>query len=199
LDTGLFHLINNLAAHDLLLDTALVVGAQYGPVALVLGLLVQWFLPGAGVRDRRRRVVLAIVAAIVALAVAYVVGAVYFRPRPFVTVPNAHLLLGQSPDPSFPSDHATLSGALAYMLAIESPIWATVSWLFVVIVAFARVFAGTHYPTDVVGGALLGAITGWAIFRFRGSLMRVVDRLIDLVEQLPLLRRLGTSSRSTAS
>ncbi|HEY6072334.1 MAG TPA: phosphatase PAP2 family protein [Anaerolineales bacterium] len=140
--------------------------------------------------------VLAGLAGIVALVIALLIGAVYFRSRPFVVVPGAHLLLGRSSDPSFPSDHATVAGALAYALALESPIWAAISWLLVAAVAVARVFAGTHYPTDVLGGVLLGAGTGWVIIHLRDLLARLVEFLIDLVEQLPLLRHLS-SSRTT--
>lgn len=34
-----------------------------------------------------------------------------------------------------------------------------------VLVAFSRMYLYVHYPTDILGGALLGAFAGWAGIR----------------------------------
>ncbi len=79
------------------------------------------------------------------------------RARPYVSHPaHAHLLISRSPDPSFPSDHATGAFALAFGIWLYDRTVGTVLLVLAGVLAFARVYVGTHYPGDVVGGALLG-------------------------------------------
>lgn len=70
---------------------------------------------------------------------------------------------------SFPSGHATaamaLYGFLAYALCKIYPgyktAWVALAALAVAGISISRVYLGVHYPSDVVGGMLLGAI--WVI------------------------------------
>ena len=50
--------------------------------------------------------------------------------------------------------------------------------LLAILMAFARVFVGAHYPLDVVGGAVLGGITSGLLYIFSGRapLITVLDR-----------------------
>jgi undecaprenyl-diphosphatase len=69
---------------------------------------------------------------------------------------------------SFPSDTATLFFFLTICLFSVSR-WlgciALVDTIF--LICFPRVFVGVHYPTDILGGALLGIAAGWLITRER--------------------------------
>jgi undecaprenyl-diphosphatase len=57
---------------------------------------------------------------------------------------------------SFPSGHATVTGAVAAVLLLLFPRWKYVVLLFAVWVASTRVFVGAHYPSDTVAGFGLG-------------------------------------------
>lgn len=48
--------------------------------------------------------------------------------------------------------------------------------LLALLVGYARVFVGDHYPGDVVGGALVGLISGLALL---SPQMRAIVRAID--------------------
>jgi undecaprenyl-diphosphatase len=72
------------------------------------------------------------------------------EPDPLVTVPHSH---------SFPSGHTATAVAGATVLSYLYP---RLTPLFVVLaaaIAYSRLYVGVHFPLDVVGGALIGAVT----------------------------------------
>ncbi|MEU0546904.1 phosphatase PAP2 family protein [Micromonospora sp. NPDC005979] len=80
--------------------------------------------------------------------------------RPCRTVGRA-IIAGTCPPPgdySFPSNHATLAGALAVTTLLLSRRLGLLALPLAVLAAFSRVFVGVHYPHDVAGGLLLGAL-----------------------------------------
>jgi membrane-associated phospholipid phosphatase len=72
---------------------------------------------------------------------------------------------------SFPSGHAASAFAFASTMGEEVP----VTWLplhvTAALVGYARVHTGVHYPSDVVAGALVGAMCGWTVRRLAGRLV----------------------------
>lgn len=84
------------------------------------------------------------------------------RIRPFAVNPAVELLAAPPLDASFPSGHTAASFAAVFALkAAGSPLWKPALALAVVI-AFSRLYLYVHWPSDVLGGALLGAAVGWA-------------------------------------
>jgi undecaprenyl-diphosphatase len=68
---------------------------------------------------------------------------------------------------SFPSGHATTSFACATVLASFVPRLRLPFFALAVLIALSRLYNGDHYPLDVVGGALLGALVGLVVLRVR--------------------------------
>ncbi|WP_129127141.1 undecaprenyl-diphosphatase [Geomonas oryzae] len=159
-DLTLFHLINGLAGKSAVLDTAMVCIAKYGPLLFALILLRTWFgtsdTPEAKMANRTA-VMLAIFSAMIGLGMNQLVGHLYFRPRPYAEH-TVSLLLDRSPDPSFPSDHSTGGFSLASSLFLADKKTGALSLGFAAVLAFSRVYAGAHYPLDVVGGAVTGIL-----------------------------------------
>ncbi len=66
----------------------------------------------------------------------------------------------------FPSGHATTAGSLAVILMLWHPRHWWLSLIVMGVLAFARVPAGAHYPSDVVAGFSVGAIGALLIARW---------------------------------
>ena len=79
---------------------------------------------------------------------------VFAEPRPLVHAPH---------DGSFPSGHAATSFACATVLALALPRYSLLFFLLAAAIAWSRVYVGVHYPLDVLGGAVLGALVATAL------------------------------------
>jgi len=80
------------------------------------------------------------------------------RARPFVRWGCAPLIRKSALDPAFPSNHAGGAFALAVSLAWWIPSLSFLSLGLAVLLALARVMAGLHYVSDVLVGAIIGAL-----------------------------------------
>jgi undecaprenyl-diphosphatase len=79
----------------------------------------------------------------------------------------------------FVSSHAANSFALATFLAfLFHKKWVTYAILFwAIIVSYSRVYLGVHYPGDILGGAILGALIGYGVYKlYSFVLCRIVQR-----------------------
>ena len=84
------------------------------------------------------------------------------RPRPAEVLPQVDPLIGATVGQSLPSGHAATSFAAAVLLTSFWPRAWPGFFLLATAIAFSRVYAGVHYPSDVVLGAVLGAVVGLA-------------------------------------
>lgn len=83
------------------------------------------------------------------------------RARPFVAGEDAwtSLLFAWRPDyASFPSGHATTAFAAAVAIGALWPRLRPLMWTYAVVIAVSRVVVTVHHPSDVIAGALAGAI-----------------------------------------
>lgn len=99
------------------------------------------------------------------------------RPRPYLTLGlesrSSHFRRSEGDGyTSFPSGHAALSAALATSWGLSYPHWYVVgpgaAWA--VGVGLSRLYVGVHYPSDVLVGAVLGAVVAGAVHHLRGAL-----------------------------
>ncbi|MBK6684644.1 MAG: phosphatase PAP2 family protein [Deltaproteobacteria bacterium] len=84
------------------------------------------------------------------------------RERPCRALPNLHTPDGCGPGRSFPSGHAAVSFAFLVSAAPLVPYGALIFAPLATLVAGSRILLGVHYPSDVLGGAIIGAAFGAA-------------------------------------
>jgi undecaprenyl-diphosphatase len=92
---------------------------------------------------------------------------VYDRPRPFVALPDIHPLIATLPSEnlqSFPSGHALFFFAIATVLFCFNKRVGVLAFIAAAVMAIARVYVGVHWPSDILGGAVIGMLTGWLAY-----------------------------------
>lgn len=104
----------------------------------------------------------AVFAAVAALALGHIVYPVikrhYRRRRPFHFDQSVPSLLPPLDEYSFPSGHMMSCVAVSVPLCVAVPAMVPGSIVLMVLVGWARLAAGHHYPTDLAGGGMLGAM-----------------------------------------
>ncbi|MHB1487233.1 MAG: phosphatase PAP2 family protein [Acidimicrobiales bacterium] len=152
--------VNRFARHTPWLHGFMAAWALYG------GLTALVILAGIGYilarRDSPGAVAASVwvgLAAVISLGANLVVSNFVGRPRPFVPHPGLLVLVGKTHDYSFPSDHASIAGAIAVgLFAVGRRRLAILAVVIAVTLAFGRVYVGVHYPSDVLAGLVLGGL-----------------------------------------
>jgi undecaprenyl-diphosphatase len=88
------------------------------------------------------------------------------RARPRLT--DTPLFIGpslKSGYDSFPSGHTTLAFCLALILSYHLPKYRSLFYVFAIIVGLVRVEGLSHFPSDVLGGAMVGTIVGSVLLK----------------------------------
>jgi undecaprenyl-diphosphatase len=99
------------------------------------------------------------------------------RPKRLVVTAGRHARMPMSS--SFPSGHAASAFAFATAVTADLPLLSLPIYGLATAVSYSRVHTGVHYPSDVMGGGILGAAVGTAV---REATLRLA----------PLPHRLGT-------
>jgi undecaprenyl-diphosphatase len=108
----------------------------------------------------RSHFVEAALAATLGLALAQVIGALWPHPRPFA-IGLGHQWIAHVKDASLPSDHTTLAFSVACSLLLHrgTRVSGQILALAGLMIGWARIYAGIHFPLDVGCGMLLGGVS----------------------------------------
>ena len=83
------------------------------------------------------------------------------RVRPCAVNTAVDMLVAAPTSGAFPSGHTAAAFAVVFALkAAGSPLWKPVLPL-AVLMAFSRLYLYVHWPTDILGGVVVGAVVGW--------------------------------------
>lgn len=156
IDYQLFKLLNQFAGKYPILDQLVLLFSKYGPILFGLVFIWLWFSKSQSQQENRKIVLYALTIVILTLGLDKIIEMAYFRPRPFVNHSVTLLLEKSNLDPSFPSNHAAGSFALAFALFWKRRKMGTVLILLACLMAISRIFIGVHYFLDVLAGACIG-------------------------------------------
>ena len=184
MDASLFRTVNRLAARTGWAHPLFIAYAKYGVALFAALLLAGWWLARRRADvDGMASVIWGGAGALVALGVAQQIGHAVDRARPYAVMPTVHVLITRTSDFSFPSAHATAVGAVAAGLWLAHRRLGAIAAGLALVMAFARVYVGAHYPGDVAAGLLLGAAITVAL---QPVAARILRPLLGRLAQSPL-------------
>lgn len=181
LNQELFLLINQLAGQHAWFDSFVIRLAGLTPYVFIVLLIAMWFFVNP---QKRYASFLAGGSVLLAMLLSYCVGKLFFHPRPFMDGLDVQLV-SHAPDTSFPSDHTTFVFAIAFSL-LFSLANKSLGWFLVVVSllsGIARVYVAVHYPGDIAGALVIGAIAAAIVFFINqnGDWLRRFYALFDMI------------------
>lgn len=176
MDQAITHWVNSLAGSNGALDSFMILVSLFGVPLLIIATVLQWWVQ----RERmlvRHACVAAGLSFVIGLALNQIILLFVHRVRPY-NVGVTHLIIRPSGDWSFPSDHATATFAIAVAFLLQHLRRRGFAYLAAaLLVCFSRIYVGTHYATDVLGGAATGIFAAIVVRAFYRKGTRV-DQLI---------------------
>lgn len=169
--------LNDLMTQNEWITFVVLILARYLIIVFIAVMIYLWFRKspkdkdghlGIGYHENRQAVVYAIFALAIGFTIDLIISYLFPRPRPFISYPELVKNLDLTVDlTSFPSRHAMAVFAMATSVWMAD-LWHFRNWgilLFIVafLISIARIAAGVHYPSDIVGGMILGIVSAWII------------------------------------
>ncbi|HLR10040.1 MAG TPA: phosphatase PAP2 family protein [Sporosarcina sp.] len=183
-DMKLFEMINQFAGKNDLLDQLVIYFSKYGVIAFCLVFVWLWFTKRGDQFNNRQLVLFALTIAIFTIGINKILELSFFRERPFVAHDVNLLSDKTADDPSFPSNHAGGSFALAFAMFWRYRKPGTIFIGFAILMALSRLFLGVHYPTDVFVGMLIALIVAAIVTSQKAFFEKLFTPIIRLYEKM---------------
>lgn len=179
LDVAATRAINGLTGASTAVDFLMIWISAISVPLLVLAVAVQWWR-GPDRTHTRHVLVATGLSFLLGLTINQIILMFIHRIRPY-DGGISYLLISPSADPSFPSDHATATFAIAAAFLLhkmeQMGFWFLVA---AVLVGISRVYIGTHYVSDVLGGAATGIFAAILVHQLYREGTRI-DRFVTSI------------------
>lgn len=190
MDEVIFLWFNSFAGIDPLLDGLILFFAKYHIYVMAAGVVAVYLviatprltrgrrsqpegiaLPSTQRLERSARnhwlpmAALVFISAVIArFGVTELIRLFYDQPRPFEIVEGARQLIEHSGGGSFPSGHAAFAFALAAATSFYDQRLGIFFWVSAILIGLSRIAAGVHWPSDILGGAIVGIGTARLLY-----------------------------------
>jgi undecaprenyl-diphosphatase len=164
MDLRLFRLINDLSGRYSLMDRLMILISNRIRYAYILILVIMLF------KNRSNRRIAAETGSSVLLSFIahFFIKLFYYKPRPFKKR-RVGILIPSKLDSTFPSKHTQIAfAASTSIFFFHRSIGSLMLWMSAV-TGFSRIWVGHHYPSDILGSAMLGSLASVAtrLFSFK--------------------------------
>ncbi len=145
--------------HSSVLNRIMILLTKAGDLGIIWILLVLLLLLNKNKRQAGYVAVLALI--FNALLCNVIIKPAVARIRPYEINTYVELLINKMSDYSFPSGHASAGFAVATALFYMKEKKLTIcAYILAILISFSRLYLYVHFPTDVLGGMILGAACG---------------------------------------
>ncbi|MHC0038085.1 undecaprenyl-diphosphatase [Pseudoneobacillus sp. C159] len=175
-----FQAINHLAGNHPILDAIMIFVTQNALFIFAFILLFMWFF---GNEKYKYTVVYAALTGALSLFINFLIGQIYFEPRPFVTH-HVNMLISHAADASFPSDHTTGAFSLAFAILLRHRKIGFMTVLIAALTGFSRIYVGHHYPLDVLGSILVALSVSLIVFKASRLLRSIPNVIINMYNKI---------------
>ena len=146
--------------HNPVLDALAVFlnyAGEHGEIWIAFTLLLLLFR-----RTRKAGCAMATALVLYLLAGDCILKPLFARPRPCDVNTAITILVKRPHGHSFPSGHTASGVAAAYALWLQNRKLGAPALVLAAFIAFTRLYLYVHFPTDILGGAVLGIVLGAA-------------------------------------
>lgn len=151
----IFNAVHSLAGKSRLFDILAIFLADYLGYLLILAALYLIFVHKKNTSRYQIFLFIALSLIISRGLLTEIIRYFIFQPRPFISL-SFNPLVSSSVNSSFPSGHAAFYFTLAFSLFNIDRRWSLMLAVGALLMGIARIFAGVHWPFDVIGGLLVG-------------------------------------------
>lgn len=161
--------VNSMAGSHRKLDYVMDAAARHGHWLFVFYGLALWFVPGKTRAKRRRACTAVFLSLLCGHGISKIIRTFWKRQRPFMADPMIWNFTGHKATPSFPSAHTEDGFIIAFQAMRSGLPFAFLSFIAASVIAFSRLYAGLHYPLDLIGGAGIAAFVHRLMNHGRGK------------------------------
>lgn len=173
LDAKLLFFLNGLAGKSPLADAFFRFSAEYLQYALIACFFLFLFISGYSKQQKIKLFFTAFIAvAISRWLITELIRFFYYRPRPFIAHEISQLIAKNAAVGSFPSGHAAFYFALAAAVYFYNKKWSLAFLSGAILMSISRIIAGVHYPSDILGGAVIGIVSAYSVFYIADKLKK---------------------------